>query len=1465
MVSSGFKRVLLCLMLLVVSCFCLRAQPLYTLTKYSSKDGLSSMTIADALQDHKGQLWFATWNGLNKFDGYHFISYKNSPNGKSGLSTIRIVSITEDKWGYIWILTYDNTVCRFDPRTETFEPVLDDNDTSYQISSVRAMPSGDIWLLLQGDGAVRVTTDDITHNTTLRLYSKRNHVLSGDKVNYVYEDKDGNLWLLTNNGLYMEEKGTGFISDLFAGDSHEPSFKQSFYTLLETDTEILLGSNRGRIWRYLKRTKQMQLLQMQTDSSVKFILSVEKGVWMIGTSHDGFFIYDDKAGVQGHYNKSTCTSLPSNDIKGGYVDRQKGIWLYVDTLGVCRFDFQTEKITYFVVWDEKGEKLASQFDFDIYEDANGYLWVHPFGGGFSYYDYERNELIPFSSSTGEIKWKSSNRRYISFSDRQANLWMCTSFWGLERFAFYKPHFQLFTPEPSDPELQENDIRSVAIDSRKWLWIGNKNEEICVYDSLYRLIGKLDVQGNLTLQSSKDCHLGRAYYIMEDSKHNMWIGTKGKSLICATPVSDGKFKLEHYRFDARDMYSLSHNDIYTIFEDNRHRIWIATYGGGLNYILRGEDGERRFINCRNNLKNYPMKDCSRTRSISEDECGNIWVGTTGGILMFASDFALPEEVTFSRFSSVIGNNLSLKSNDVHRIYFTAGGMYVVTFGGGLSKLVGMDNGRALFKTYSVENGTPSDIIFSAIEDSKGNLWMATENGVSKFVPSTETFENYPLKFHVSDVLFNEGVAVKNSTGEIIFNTNKGLCRFFPDSVSKNSFVPRIVLTDLRIGNESLRPGMEGSPLTMELDDMPELVLSHRNNMFTIQYAALDMADNAAIGYAYMLEGLEDNWKHVGNQRNVTYTNLKKGSYIFKVKSTNSDGVWVENIRSLRITVLPSFWETGWAYSLYVIGLLFLMATITYIFFVIYRLRHKVSIEQQIADVKLRFFTNISHELRTPLTLIVGPVEKILQKNLAKDIQDDLLLVKDNANHMLRLVNQLLDFRKIQNQRMKLKVSEVDLSVFIPRVMANFKELAVRQHIEFCFETELEHLKVWIDKDKLETILFNLIANAFKFTPHGKSIIVTLKDEKSKVCIGVRDEGIGIEADKQNLIFSRFETAIEKNLFNLPNTGIGLSLVKELVELHHGTISVSSKPGQGTCFSVYLQAGKEHYLEGSVEWIVTDFENKGVFLQEPVREILIKEDKSTLLLVEDNVELRTFIRNTFAEQFNLLEASDGEEGLNLAIANIPEIIITDLMMLRMDGLTMIKELRKNLNTSHITIIMLTAKADQESEFMAIDEGADAYITKPFSLSYLQAQVNNLLKRRIQLQEYYNQHLLHKKSEEPEFKPERTFSSNDKKFMDDLVEFLNENIDNSELLVDDLVGNFHMSRSVFFKKLKVLTGLSPVEFIREIRMKRAAELIKDDEHNMAQIAYMVGFSDPHYFSKCFKLVYNMTPTEYKSTVRH
>ena len=593
---------------------------------------------------------------------------------------------------------------------------------------------------------------------------------------------------------------------------------------------------------------------------------------------------------------------------------------------------------------------------------------------------------------------------------------------------------------------------------------------------------------------------------------------------------------------------------------------------------------------------------------------------------------------------------------------------------------------------------------------------------------------------------------------------------------------------------------------------------------------------------------------------------------------------------------------------------------YILFTIYRLKHEVSVEQQISDIKLRFFTNISHELRTPLTLIAGPVEQVLKNDkLPADAREQLVVVERNTSRMLRLVNQILDFRKIQNKKMKMQVQRVDIVPFVRKVMDNFEAVAEEHRIDFLFQTEKEHLYLWVDADKLEKIVFNLLSNAFKYTPNGKMITMFIREDENTVSIGVQDQGIGIAENKKKSLFVRFENLVDKNLFNQASTGIGLSLVKELVEMHKATISVDSRLGEGSCFKVDFLKGKEHY-DKETEFILEDAEA-------PVRmgqvvdianssiqsETLIPDDsekieavyeedaakeensKELMLLVEDNQELREFLRSIFSPMYRVVEAADGREGANKALKYLPDIIISDVMMPEKDGIEMTRELRADMTTSHIPIILLTAKTTIESKLEGLEYGADDYITKPFSATYLQARVENLLMQRKKLQSFYRDSLMHinmsvtsgelpastkaMAEEEKKIVSEREeeqtqlqsqqqptipdMSPNDRKFMDKLVELMEQNMDNGDLVVDDLVRELAVSRSVFFKKLKTLTGLAPIEFIKEIRIKRATQLIETGEFNMTQISYMVGINDPRYFSKCFKAQVGMTPTEYKEKI--
>lgn len=857
-----------------------------------------------------------------------------------------------------------------------------------------------------------------------------------------------------------------------------------------------------------------------------------------------------------------------------------------------------------------------------------------------------------------------------------------------------------------------------------------------------------------------------------------------------------------------------------------------------------------------------------------------------------DFKNPEDAVFHHYQRIQDDMYSLSNNDVHWILSTGKKeLYLATFGGGLNKLQSIgEDGSAVFKSYCVEDGLPSDILLSIREDNKGNLWMSTENGISKFIPEEERFENYADKHLSSRLRFSEAASLYTSWGNLMYGTSEGIFLFKPDSLRKSTYVPPLVFSKLLISNEDVTPG-ENSVLQRSLDDTRRLKLSHKENIFTIQFAALDYTDPSEIQYAYILEGFEKSWNYVGKQRMATYTNLPKGDYVFKVRSTNAEGVWTENTRLLDIEVLPSFWETPFAYFLYVLFVLLIIVTAVYILFTIYRLKHEVSVEQQMTNMKLRFFTDISHELRTPLTLISGPVEYVLSnKRLPADVREQLQVVERNTNRMLHLINQILDFRKIQNRKMKMQVQRVDVVAFTRKVMENFDSVAEEHRIDFLFETEKPGLYLWIDADKYEKIIFNLLSNAFKYTPNGKMIKVFIHEDKDTVSIGVQDQGIGIAENKKKSIFVRFENMVDRNLFN-PSTGIGLSLVKELVEMHKALISVDSKLGEGSCFKIDFQKGKEHY-DDSVEFMQDDatvcLEVQRQQTEETVspqseteREAQENEDMATskglMLLVEDNAELRIFLRSIFSPEYRIVEAADGMEGCDKALKLLPDIIISDVMMPEKDGIAMTRELRADMTTSHIPIVLLTAKSSIESKLEGLEYGADDYITKPFSATYLKARVKNLLVQRQKLQMLYRQDLMSAGmaipvsdeqtekclTDNPESDKSPVMSPNDRKFMDRLVEFMEKNMDNGELIVDDFVHELAVSRSVFFKKLKTLTGLAPIEFIKEMRINRAVQLIETGEYSMTQISYMVGINDPRYFSKCFKQKMGMTPTEYRDKV--
>ncbi|MDH6342103.1 signal transduction histidine kinase/ligand-binding sensor domain-containing protein/DNA-binding response OmpR family regulator [Parabacteroides sp. PFB2-12] len=1448
-----------------------------TFTHYSSEEGLSQNSVMKIIEDHKGFMWFATWDGINKFDGYTFKTYKASEDNAIRLVNNRVDHIAEDQYGYIWTLTYDSKVYRFDPRTEIFQQVPASGKESYATVDSIIILDRHIWLLTEKEGAIRVTTDSVSHDLSTEVFSLQSGLFPSMSIYTVRQDSEGNEWLLSDNGIGMIRPDS-LLPVLYFMDaqSSKSRQKQAFYCFREVDDYLYFGSGKGRVWLYQKENNSFRLLEFDTESDIISINSCSDKDLIIATRTDGFYTYDTQSGHQEHYTHATHRNLPGDHILSVYVDRKNEVWFDLENIrGVTHFNPSTQQIKQEVLAVEDGSAYRSQPAFFIFEDINDNLWVHPFNGGFSYFDREKNRLIPFHNEPGAPDWRFSNKVHAAMSDRQGNLWMCTHSKGLEKISFITERFHLQMPHPLSYESLSNDVRSLYEDNHGRLWMGLRDGKIRIYEKNGTFLGCLTREG--TFAKNGDHSLGVAYHIYEDSKGNIWIATKGDGLYKAQE-EQGRYRITQYHSDPNNLYSLSDDNIYCVHEDSHGRIWIATFGGGLNYMEEREDGSVVFINHQNNLKGYPIDDCYRVRFVTTDSKGYIWVGSTSGAISFPEDFTQPEEIRFDHHVRIPTDKQSLSHNDVYWITETTdGNLYLATFGGGLNKLISVDEkGNARFETYNMEDGLPSNILLSMREDDDKNLWISTENGLCKFIPSEERADNYNDRILNIRAGFNEASSIKTKDGKLIFGTRSGWLTFDPKAISKSAFIPPVAFTRLQINNEEIRPG-RSKILEQVLDEIPRLTLSHKENILTIQYAALDMKAPENIRYAYIMEGFDNEWTLADKQRMVTYTNLPKGDYVFKVRSTNNDGVWVENDRGLPITILPSFWETPWAYALYVLLILGIIFVAVYILFTIYRLKHEVSVEQQVSDIKLRFFTNISHELRTPLTLIAGPVEHILQNDtLAPETREQLQLVEKNTDRMLRLVNQILDFRKIQNKKMKMKVEQIELESFIRTIMDNFEALATEHQIDFIFESEKKALYLWADADHLEKIIFNLLSNAFKYTPVGKMIRVYVLENEKHISIGVQDQGIGIAANKKESLFVRFENLVDRNLFNQSSSGIGLSLVKELVEMHGATISVDSILDEGSTFEVAFLKGKEHY-DASVEFILkdsllSDTEKETGNTSEPnntspAGNQEADASRGVMLLVEDNGELRTFLRTIFASSFRIAEAKNGKEGLEKALSLLPDIIISDVMMPDKDGLELTRELRENLTTSHIPIILLTAKTTLESKLEGMEYGANDYITKPFSSTYLKARVDNLLVQHKKLQELYRTNLTTPVTREQEEKPvtNEEISPNDRKFIDRLVELMEKNMDNGELVVEDLVQELAVSRSVFFKKLKALTGLAPIEFIREMRVKRAAELIETGEYSISQVSYMVGINDPRYFSKCFKQKYGMTPTEYKENKKY
>lgn len=1417
------------IILYLVCPFVLSAQSLMHVRYYSAKDGLSQNTVADFLQDDKGYIWMATWNGLEKFDGYTFQNYKSYPTDDTRLEYNRIQQIIKSQKGNIWCITYNNLLYLFDTRTEKFRNVFSGYPhlAGYEeVARIYKQTGGILWFSNKAGELFRIDEERLGEADGIVHLPCRSCAGHGQKIYTVYQDKRGYEWILTEQGTFVY-------------NHPEIQTDVRLRYVKEADKSTYFLTEGGELYTFVPDAGILHIPNPFPMKPVSGLVSIKSGRLLIPDS-EKVIVYDTRKKFFEQLYRQEAALDPLH-VTGVHYSRKNVIWM-LSGQRVLRYTPADRKVTSFQV------NLTGTDTFrHVHEDEFGGIWFMTRSGSFYSYNSVTDGLEPaYRYTTGQKEpYRTEGRAFLR--DSHKNLWVSRKY-GFDKIYFTNRNYDYIHTSA------EQEVRGVFIDSKKRLWVASKENRLEVYDKQGNYVGNMDSTGKLL--QNRNISFGRnVYTFFEDSEHRLWLGTRNHGIVVATEY-DGKFTLHTFHHDKQDPYALSNDAIYSICRDTRNRIWIGTLGGGIN-LFSGTLDNPRFIHSENLMKGYPGDMCHKVRSLYCTRKGVVLAGTTEGLLSFSDDFQKPEDIEFFHNDCEDG----LSNNDVMDVLESRDGkIYIAAYSGGIcmADVDSLLNTRIRFHYLNMKNGLPSDLPQSMLEDGEGNIWICFENYISKYKADRKGFDTYDSANLHTDLQITEAHPAIDQQGAMYIGTNQGVLRLRLYDLKKSSFVPRIVYAGVDIQNS------DGTVFNSVLA-VDSLVLGKKERNVTIAFSALDYTNSEALQYAYRLKGISDQWGYIGENHSIGFANLPSGDFVLEVKSTNGDGVWCDNITPLYIHIQPRFTETAWAWVLYVLIAIILILTVSGIIVYITNLKRKVTLEQQLTDLKLRFFTDISHELRTPLTLISGSIEEIVERGqLQKSGTENMQVARRNVNRMLRLVNQILDFRKIQGRKMKLSIEQGDVVALCRQVGENFTQLAHERSIHFRLIPETPEIRCYTDMDKLEKILFNLLSNAFKYTADGKSITMAVRMESGCLFVSVRDEGKGMDLRKIDNLFGRFETFGKTD----PNrsTGIGLSLVKEFVDLLHGTIQPESIPGQGTVFTVTLPCTYEAYAADSMAEFVLNDEVK---FEYPVEVQLSRQEEKerSILIIEDNDELRRFLAMILRDCYHVLEAGDGRQGLEIIGRELPDLIVSDVMMPEMDGIELLAAVKVNRDTSHIPVILLSAKASVDDRVRGLEYGADDYIAKPFNSAYLKARIESLIRQRSSLAAYYLGSSLKDsdktEKKQPDVKLEQVLESVpsfNNTFIQEVIRLVDQNLQNPDFKIDDLAETMNMSRAVFYRKIKTFTGASPIDLVKEMRLKRALELLDADTYSLSEVAYQSGFSSPQYFSRVFKEQMQCTPNEYK-----
>lgn len=1484
------------------------AQDISRFEFYGSEEGLSQSSVYSLFCDDNGFLWIGTNNGLNRFDGKSFKEFSHtmsrdlSSDGEPNING-RIERIWGDSHSYVWQETYDGHYRFFNQRTERFGilPAPKDGVTKDEATAFVQFNDDIVVVGTERSGVFILRYDEAQGQyvrSSVLLKDKNGRVRT---VLSLHVDEGSTLWIVTNDGvasLTKQQMLTGQYEPM------EREERRMTGAVCETPQRVLFGTKGKGIWSYNKDTDVLGghvANPVIGDSVDVTMLEYVNGKGQLIATSDARLL---RVTPSGYVSEVKYHGQHTDAVEKIFVDAQSNAWVTTVQKGVTKVNVLTGESKFY---EFTSGELASSIDQErpfFYEDSEKHLWVCLHGGGLLLYDTHRDEFVAWHNDMNDPNSLPSNVVHCMAEDKAGNLWVGTGQYpgGLVKVLKGSKAFKSVTPNMKGRTHTENVVRAVMSDRAGHLWVATKGCDIFVYDSDNRIVSHAK-QLRCTDGSTV---MGMAYGFFVARDGRLWIATKGKGiLVSSKPVDFARVNLEAIEFVRIDRhvigagngaFSVSFDYVYSLAQDANGAVWAASYGAGL-FRIRMDAQMRPTVDVFNSENSGLLSD--KVRYVMVDRKGSLWIASVNGVNSIKPHELALDAPELDRYTYK-QNSPSIGYNDICHIFEDEdGSLYFATLGRGISVLE-TNSGQESFVEYTTKDGLCNNTVYSIAQDSKGDIWIATSNGLSCLNRAKGSFESFNVNKGLGFNSFSESTVCGFNDGTLVFGGYSGFTRVNPMEVSKRRFDEKIMITDIFVNNSELRVGDENS-MEESVVFAESITLEHWQSNITIRFASMDFTDPRSASYSYMLEGLDSDWNYVGNDDRAVYTNLSPGDYKLHIRHMTSDGVWSEKSRVLSICIKSPCWLSVWAYVIYAL----LLALIAY---AAYRIWHKVNdykqrikVENRLNDVKLQFFTNIAHEIRTPLTLIVSPIDALLGQQLRPEVKQQMLTIKRNADRLLKLVSQLLEFRKVQDKKVQLMLRHVDLCDVVRQSANAFSLVASQKKIDFKCDIPDALTHVWVDVDEMDTVFYNLLSNAFKFTDSGKQIEVRVSQTETHTIVEVADQGRGIAQEAIDELFQRY-TILSSN--DLSGTGIGLSLSHSLVELHRGHLTVSSQLGVGTTFRVEIPNGKRHFEGDTSVTFVNDGSEAFVIKSTAVSAEEYKDADAeeteadvapasapTVLVVEDNVDIQNYIASALRGTYHVLRASNGKEALDVVSGKVPDVVITDLMMPVMSGEELISRLRGDFATSHVLIVALSARSGVSDQIDVYNAGADAYLTKPFSVEHLIAVIESLLRRRqmsisrlagipqpstamvSQTQESTAEEGDEVNAEQAdtsaalsEFSQSLLDSSEisaalppkDEEFLRNVIKYAEDNYKQNPG-VEQFAEHFNMSRTVFYNKVKSLTGKGPLDFVRQIRFKIAADMLRKG-YNVSEAAFEIGYSDVKYFSKLFKQIFGYTPSQEK-----